>query len=717
MDSAFRFSVDANGVGRLVFDLPNEKVNTFSLPVIEQLEKIIDEAAQNKAIKILAISSAKEGIFIAGADLHSFERMASDQAHVNSMIDTGHRVFDKIANLPYPTVALINGACLGGGMELALACTYRVVSDHPKATLGLPEVSLGIIPGWGGTQRLPRLIGLVDALPLILGGKPVKAFKAWKMKMADAIFAAEFFDAKGDEFLKYCLTPEGKNKIAARRRQHGLRFQLLENNPIGRKFLFRKAKSDILSKTRGHYPAPLVALDLIAATCRLPLQKGLSKEKEAFKNNVATAFSNAKNLIQLFFTQEMLKKDPGVTVEVKPLKVSSVGVIGAGTMGSGIAWLFCQRDIFVRLKDVSWKAIGNGIGAVYSIYAKMLKDKRIKPSEVSLKFHRLSGTIDYSGFKNVDLVVEAAAENLELKHQILRELEGTVRKDTIIGTNTSSLTLADMGSVMKYPERLIGMHFFNPANRMPLVEIVISYKTSPQVIATTVDLCRKLGKTPIVVHDCPGFLVNRIFIAGANEIMRMYEEGVSHKALESMMLDFGMPMSPFALADEVGNDVGNKVSHVFQDAYGSRMAVPKIVTAMYENGLFGKKCGKGFYIYSGKKIKFNPEVEHLRKGLGITPKQVSDRDMSDRVFLLMINEASRCLQEKVITNPAYLDMALIMGIGFPPFRGGLLRYADSLGIDYIVNQLKSFQSQYGDRFTPSEALLDMQKDKKSFFNP
>lgn len=717
MTSAFKLSVDNEGIANLVFDLPGEKVNKLSLPVLEELEKNIDEAAKNVKIKALTISSGKKDVFIAGADLHSFEPIFQNPPQAEKIIGYGHIVLNKLEALPFPTIALINGACLGGGMELALACTCRVVSDNPKTILGLPEVSLGIIPGWGGTQRMPRLVGLKEGLSLILSGKPVNAHKAWKMHLADAIVPSEFFDVKSQAFIRHILAPEGKQQVFDLRRHKGWSRLLLERNPLGRSLLFRMAEKDVLKKTKGHYPSPLVALKLIKDTYGLPLQEGLAKEIAVFNENLTTAFVNAPNLIHLFFTQEALKKEKGADEKLIPEKVHSAGVIGAGTMGSGITWLFSNQDIPVRFKDVDWSTVGKGYAAAHAIYKKLVKDKRLKSSEASLKFHRISGTTDYSGFKNCDLVVEAAVESIDLKHKILKELETVIRPNAIIGTNTSSLKISDMNAVMQHPERLVGMHFFNPPNRMPLVEIVASDKTSPQAIITAVDVCRKLGKTPIVVGDCPGFLVNRIFVPGANEIMLMYEEGVNFEKLEKAMLYFGMPMSPFILADEVGNDVGYKVSKVFHQAYGGRMVIPKIIEIMYENKLYGKKNGRGFYIYKGEKPKErNLEVERLRSSnLKVNEKFVPDSDITERVILTMINEASRCLSEKIITNPAYLDMALIMGIGFPPFRGGLLRYADKLGVSYVVDRLKHFREIYGERFAPSDYLSDMQRNNKTFF--
>lgn len=713
MSQAFTLTVDSDGIGKLHFDLPGEKVNKLNIALLEELSQRLDEVAANSQIKALLITSGKEDLFIAGADLHQFQPLFKDPSGLEKVIVTGHDVFNKLQKLSVPTIALIHGACLGGGLELALACTYRIATDHPKTQIGLPETSLGIIPGWGGTQRLPRLVGLVDGVSMIVGAKPVNGVKAYKMHLVDSITAAAFMEGHARDFAKKILNKEGRKGVLARRkRTWGQSF--LELSPVANALVFPKVRKEILKKTKGHYPAPLLALDVIKETHSCPLQVGLECEKRAFLK-VDTLAPVAKHLINLFFTTEALKKDPGAPPGTVTIPVKSAAVIGAGTMGSGIAWLFANYSIPIRMKDINWDFVGKGFGTIWDNFTQLIKIKKLKPAEATLKLHNVTGAIDYSGFGNVDLAIEAATENLELKRQIFAEVENAVRPDAIIATNTSSLTIAEMESAFKKPDRFVGMHYFNPVNRMPLVEVVMGKKTSPTAVATAVEICKKTGKTPIVVRDCPGFLVNRVFVPGANEVMRLLEEGVDFDRLEKLMLDFGMPMSPFELADEVGNDVGYKVSATFADAYGPRMAYPDLIKEMAANKLFGKKTKAGFYLYDGKDKKRNPAATKLFAGKK-TNVQLSDADLSDRIFLMMINEASRCIEEGIVANPSYLDLALIMGIGFPPFRGGILAYADTLGIPYVVDRLRAFDQKYGPRFAPSDNLVSMQKAGKTFYS-
>lgn len=713
MKAPFTFEVDSQGIGWLTFDLEGEKINTISSAVLDELSKILDQIYIDQRVQVLVIQSGKEDVFIAGADLKDFGHLFNDLQKMKHLIYHGHEVLQKIADAPFPTIALIQGICLGGGTELALACTYRVVTDHPKTGIALPETSLGIIPGWGGTQRLPRLIGLIEALDMILTGRMIKAQKAFKMHLADGIVASEFRHEKTVEFALACLTTVARNKIMERRKAKGWKHYLFEANPLGRLFLFSQARKKVLAKTKGHYPAPLVALELIKATYGVSLKDGLKAERETFIQKAHPYFENAKRLVPIFFINEALKKQTWETEGSKPIEIKSAGVLGAGTMGAGIAWLFSFHDYAVRLKDISWEIIGKGYGTIQSLYKQQVKNKKLKATDANLKYHHVSSTIDYVGFSHLDVVIEAATENLELKHKIFQQLEEVLPQKSIIASNTSSLTIASMSTVMKHPERFIGMHFFNPPNRMPLVEVIKGEKTSSSTIAAAVELCKKLGKIPLVVGDCPGFLVNRIFAVGANEVLWLLEEGIAMEKLEKMMLHFGMPMAPFVLFDEVGNDIFYKVGHVLEDAYGERMHMPSIIKSMNERKLYGKKVGKGFYLWKGDKKQPNPEVAQLI--LRANPENYSEETLTKRVMFGMINEAVRCLEEKIIDSPAHLDMALILGIGFPPFRGGLLRYADACGVQNIVAHLKKFSEKYGSRFTPCNLIVEMSKKESHFY--
>lgn len=715
MTNAFQLKTSPDGIAELNFNLQGEKVNKFSLPVLEELETIVDKLAKDNSIKALKVTSGKDGIYIAGADLHTFEGAFDNPSIAETIIKTGHRVFNKVQNLPFPTIAVINGVCLGGGLEFALSCTYRVVTDNPKTKLGLPEVSLGIFPGWGGTQRLPRLVGLSEGLGMILSGRDVPGAKAYKMKLADAIVAADFVDSKTDDFVKSILSKEGKEKIAQRRKQKPFLNVLLDDNPLGRAIVFSKAKKGVIEKTKGRYPAPLIALDVVEKTYTLPLDQGLQKEANTFIANLPQGFILAKDLIGLFFVQEAAKKETGAPSSIKAEKIDYAAILGAGTMGASLGWLFADHNIFTRLKDISWDIVGKGIGIAKGLFDKGLKAKKIKQCEYDRRLQLISGTVDYSGFSRAQFILEAATENLELKKKIFQEVEAAVKPTAIIASNTSSLTIAEMSQAMKNPERFIGMHFFNPVNKMPLVEVVPGKQTSPQTTATTMELCKKLGKTPIIVGDCPGFLVNRIFLTGANEVILMLEEGYSQDKISKALLDFGMPMEPFLLSDEVGNDVSYKVAKSLEKAYGERMKPAELLHLMSEKELYGRKNGKGFNLYNGDKITPNPAVKDLLEQVKRPKANLKDEDILPRFLYVMINEASRCLQENIISRPDFLDLSLITGIGFPPFRGGLLRYADTVGTRHIVDTLSRLERENGMRFAPSEYLKQKAAKNEKFY--
>lgn len=703
MGNAFNLIVNEAGIATLNFDLKGEKVNKFSPEVLDELEAILDQAAANKSIKSLILKSGKPGIFIAGADLNTFKAAEHDPALVREMIRKGHRVFDKLQALPFPTIALIDGVCLGGGTECALACTYRIATDNPKTSIGLPETQLGIFPGWGGTQRLPRLVGLQNALPMILSGKPVDGKKASKIGLVDSYVPTKYADERA-----YKMAREVNGKRPGRK--ESFMDHLLEGNPFGRKLIFKKAREGVLKVTKGNYPAPIVALDLIQDTHSLPLKEGLKREIKQFEESIGTELAGSINLINLFFINEALKKQPEA-MQAEPLKVQSVGVLGAGTMGGGIAWAFSNINLNTRMKDVNWEAVAKGYEEANKTFYKLVSKKKLQPHEANQKFHRIIGTTDYRGFKNCDLVVEAIVENLDVKRQVLKELEEVISPDTIVATNTSSLRVADISAQMRHPERFVGMHFFNPVPLMPLVEVVAGPKSSPQAIATVVDLCKKMKKTPIVVGDCAGFVVNRVFMNAANEVLKMVEEGVPMERIEEAFQEFGMPMSPFLLMDEIGIDVTYKVSKQLEQAYGERMKVSPLLEQIYQQKLLGKKGGKGFYLHAGDKPVPNKEIFK-----SITKKSdISKEEITQRAIFLMANEASRCLDEKVIREPGYLDMAMIMGTGFPPFRGGLLRYTQNQGIPLVVEKLRQFAKKYGDRYAPAPYLEKMNQEGRLFF--
>ena len=693
-------------IGRIVFNNPAEKVNTLSSNILDAFENTLDSLLERTDLKALLVMSGIPSQFIAGADIGEFPQLLKNKALLEQLVKKGQRCFAKLEKLPMPTIAVIDGACLGGGLELALACTYRMASDNPKTLLGLPETTLGIIPAWGGTQRLPRLVGLATGLDLILSGKKIDARQALKIHLVDRLFLAPFLEKSVQDFLLTISNAKAAEEIVSRRHAMSLQKLLLEKNPAGRKILFYQAQKALQQKTKGHYSAPALALKLIEKSYPLPFSQGLEKETETVLENVDKGFSQASAFIDIYFAQETLKKETLSLIDASLSSIRSTAVIGAGTMGTSIAWVFANANYDVKVKDLSWQLLGRSNGQIYALSKKAVQYKKLTHDQLSLKLHHLTYTTEYSDFNHVDFVLEAIPENLIQKQQQLKDIETAVSKDTLIATNTSSLTIAELSQGLSHPERFIGMHFFNPANKMPLVEIIPGEKTSPQTLSRALEFCKKIGKTALIVGDCPGFLVNRILACGLNEAIWMLQEGIPMEQIEKVFSDFGMPMSPFLLTDEVGNDVCYKACKTLEKAYGERMACPELLHQIYQEGLFGKKCGKGFYLYQYGKPQPNPAIAQLV--INSSPKSTAlpnDSILRDRFVLCMVNEAARCLEEKIVSSPEHLDLALILGAGFPPFRGGLMRYADSLGHEKILVQLKVFESSYGPRFTPSTYFL------------
>jgi len=697
--------IDNAWIAWLIFDLPGGKVNVFNEHALAELEVLLDRLHADERIKALVIASGKKDAFIAGADIDELA-MIQDDEDAHAKAHAGQAIFRKIETLPVPTVAAIHGACMGGGLEMALACEYRLVSDHPKTVLAAPEVNLGIIPGWGGTQRLPRLIGLAAALPMILAGKNVPGKKAYRTGLADGIFAEAFLREQVSQFVENAMRPGGRQKVLRRRRRaQPLLMRVVQANPLGRAIIYRRSRAQVLEKTKGNYPAPLKALNVVRRTYRRrPLADGLAIEAEAFSRLACTPIS--RNLVRLFQASQRVKKsgDPAVR-----FALDSGGVVGAGIMGAGIAAAMSQAGMAVRLKDIDWEALGRGLGGIARVMTGRVTRRKMTENEMNMAMLRVAPTTDFRGFRKLDIVVEAVIEDMELKKRVLREIEDHVGDDTIICTNTSSLPPNELAGVLRRPRRFIGLHFFNPVDRMPLVEVVPCRKTARETVLAASELVRRMGKVPMTVEDCPGFLVNRILIPYLIESAWMFEEGVDGERLDGLLERFGMPMGPLALVDEVGIDVGYKAAKTLEAAYGARMHVPGALDEVVESGdLLGRKNGRGFYLYGPKRKVLNDRVmrlaEDARQRDGVVPREIPDGDIVDRAILIMVNEAARCLEERVVENPEALDIAMVMGTGFAPFRGGLLRYADERGVREIRHRLEEFRQKYGERFRPARLI-------------
>lgn len=713
---------------QVTFDLPGERVNKFSAAVIVEFESLIGDLeakGKNGQIDALIFRSGKVGNFIAGADINMIAATkTADEAY--SLARKGQRLLDRWEDLPFPTVVAVNGTAMGGGCELSLASSAIVMSNDPSARIGLPEVNLGVIPGMGGCVRMSRKLGIAGALDLILVGKTLPADRAIKAGLIEASIAKENFDVSVRAWVKQNLSRlKAGDRIAREPKLGGAGGMLgtvLEKTPMGRAFILKKARETVLAKTRGHYPAPLEVISVlsdIGASYGPKIQakardSAMEREARGFGKMAATPIS--KNLIRLFFLTEQVKKSKGVAGEVKVSKVESAAVLGAGVMGGGIAQLYADKGIPARMRDITTKALTLGMQSAQKIFQRDLKKRKLTQRQYQQKLNLIAPVLDYSGFKSVDFVVEAVIEKMEIKKSVLKELEGQVRDDCVIVSNTSSLSVSEMQSVMRKPERFGGMHFFNPVHRMPLVEVIRGEKTNDETVAKIYQFSKQLGKTPIVVKDRPGFLVNRLLMPYLNEATWLLADGADIAEIDDILLDFGMPMGPMELIDEVGVDVGEKVAHILHAGFGARMEPAPFNTKIVAAGRLGKKNGKGLYDYldpSGKKKRINPEIYSI---LGVTPSKgrISREEILDRCILPMINEASRCLDEKIVETAAEVDLGMIMGTGFPPFRGGLLRYADSIGAKSVVEKLRKYQTRLGARYEPAPTLMQMAEKGLTF---
>ena len=706
--SAFSTEV-RDGIAVVTFDLPGEPVNKLNAAVKVEFEALLIRVRDEAEIRAVVLISGKSDSFIAGADIEEFTALTT-QAEAERLSFEGQEMVSRVETLPKPVVAAIHGACLGGGLELALACSYRVATDHPKTQLGLPEVQLGLIPGAGGCQRLPRLIGARAALDMILTGRSERAAKALKLGLVDELVPKSILlrtaMAAADRLAK-----GGSQRRAT---QGGLPGFFLDRTPAGRRLVYRQARAQVLKKSGGHYPAPLAALEAVRVGLEHGVAAGLAEEHRAFGHLAVGDVS--RKLVQIFFATTALKKDDGVPPgSASPRQIRRLGVVGSGFMGSGIAGTAVLNvEVDTRLKDADLFRVGKGIRAATDILDERLKRRRLtRPQHERLRA-LLSGSDDYAGFGRADLVIEAVFEELELKRRILAEVEQRVRPDAIFASNTSTLPIREIAAEAAYPERVLGMHFFSPVEKMPLLEVIPTDATSPEAVVTAVRFGRRMGKTVIVVEDHPGFWVNRILSPYLGQAGLLVEEGVPIELVDRAMTEWGFPVGPVALLDEVGLDVAQKAAKVMQEAFGERMRPGVGLERLLQAGRLGRKNGRGFYRYrDGHKTGVDDGVYGL---LNVKPSDSADPEtVRRRLVYAMLNEAAAACGEGVIRSARDGDIGAIYGIGFPAFRGGPLRMIDDFGAARVIETLYELQDRYGERFRPAPALAEMARQGGRYY--
>lgn len=712
-----RLEVRPDGVGVVLIDVPDESQNTLKAEFRVAFEAIRAEI-EAKDLPAVVIASAKEGSFIAGADIKLLETLKT-ASEAERRSKEGQEAFDALEAWKRPVVAAIHGACLGGGLELALACHARVASDDPKTKLGLPEVQLGLLPGAGGTQRLPALIGLEKALDLLLTGKQVSAQRARSMGLVDEVVpAAIVVDVAAQRALALAEAKPKRHGLAERLAElaepKALRELALAGNPAGRKLVFDQAEKTLREKAGEHYPAPYRILEVVRVGLEKGREAGLALEAKRFGELIDTDVS--RRLIGIFFATTAMKKENGTDhPEVKARPVRKIAVLGAGIMGHGIALVSADKaEVSVRLRDVKPESVAKGLAELRRPLDQKVEKRRLNARERDRVLARISGTTDYSGFETADLVVEAVFEDLELKHRVLKEVEAATPEATIFASNTSSIPITRIAEASSRPDKVIGMHYFSPVHKMPLLEIIRTKDTSDETVATCVELGKRQGKTVIVVNDGVGFYTSRILGPYMNEASWMLADGIPVEDIDEAAKLFGFPVGPITLLDEVGIDTAEKVSHIVHAAFGDRVSPPPGLEKLVADGRTGRKGKKGFYTYGGKKKTVDPTVYGV---LGIEPKgrgKVPLPELGERLGVQMVAEAIRCLSEGVLRSPRDGDIGAIFGLGFPPFLGGPFRYADGLGPAELLRRMERLQDQFGRRFSPPELLRERAKSGQRF---
>lgn len=689
-----------NNVATIWIDQPKTEVNTLSVDLLSEFKQLLDNIEGNDDIKAAVLISRKTECFIAGADIKAFAKMKSSE-QAEKLSREGNQLLLRLEKLKKPVIAAINGACLGGGLEVAMACHYRIATKHPKTVFGLPEVKLGLLPGGGGTQRIIQLCGLRFGLDALLTGKNIYPHSAKKNGLIDALIHPEgLYQAALQVASQWKKQPERKNSFIDK----------ALSTAFGRGLVMNKAREKVKRTTRGNYPAPLKIIECVETGLEHDFKAGLEAESEAFAQLHATEVS--KNLIQLFLSIQENKK---LKSNNKTETINHIGVIGAGFMGSGIVEVSIKNGYQITLKDVSEQSLAKALKTIWLNFTARVKKKAMKAVERDRLLSQIKITVDDSDLKNAELIVEAVFEDITLKQKILQNMEQQCKKTTIFATNTSSLPLSDISAKASNPKNIIGMHYFSPVPKMPLLELIVTEQTSKraQKIATNVGI--KQGKTVVVVNDSPGFYTTRILSAMTHEAIEVLHDGASVEQIDSAMRDWGFPIGPLALLDEVGLDVAN---HIADGALGTlfeKRGIKKdqTIKKITQAKLYGRKSGEGFYSYP-KKGKKSVNAGIYQYFGGDERKNMAKSDIQNRIGLIFVNECILCLQEGVIKTPADGDLAAILGLGFPPFTGGPFKYVDEVGADNVLAILKSYQKEYGQRFMPANLLEEQASDHKTF---
>lgn len=670
-----------------------------------ELDSIVDQIKeQQKSLEGVIFFTHKEKCFLAGADIKLIDGMQTE-AEAAQGAEAGQNLYNKIEDLKVPTIACIHGVCLGGGTEFALSCETILMSNDKSTIMGLPEVKLGILPGFGGTYRMPKRVGLPTALDLILTGKNVASRKAKKIGLCNEVYPKERLIEMAPKFFKKRKSNSGLKETLG---------NVAADNFLTRKIIFQKARENVLKKTKGFYQAPLKILDTMESGMMKGRSSYLASESQSFGELCLS--QQSRNLRHIYFMTEQVKKYSGPAAEGEARNLGRGACLGAGTMGGGIAWLMAGQKMNPIMKDLNNDALELGLKQASSNFSGALKRKKISADEFERKMRSIKTQTDFGGFDKVDLLIEAIIEDMNIKKSVFSETEKHMTKEALITSNTSSLSVEEMAGAFEYPERFAGLHFFNPVHRMPLVEIITHSKVSPETLRDLHAWVIKAKKTPVIVKDGPGFLVNRILMPYMNEAGFLLEEGVSVADIDQACLNFGMPMGPCRLLDEVGIDVGVKVAKIIYEGLGERAKSSSLSAKLVEAGFLGKKNKKGFYLYndSGKEEGENPDVASL---LPKEKRTIDETEIQMRLILPMINEAAHILDEKIVETAADVDLGMIFGTGFPPFRGGLLKYADSEGLDLIKGSLDRLAGNVdSDRYKCADYLTNLVESKKKFYD-